>query len=110
VLAQAQAELMDWNGTGMSVMEMSHRGKAFISIAEKAEDDLRALLDIPSNFKVFWAGGGASLQFSAIPYNVCNADDTANFVTTGTWSESILKEAGKFMQTNEVANNKANKY
>ena len=52
---------MDWNGTGMSVMEMSHRGKAFISIAEQAEADLRALLDIPSNFKVFWAGGGASL-------------------------------------------------
>jgi phosphoserine aminotransferase len=101
---------MDWNGTGMSVMELSHRGKSFVSIAEKAEADLRALLDIPANFKVYFCGGGACLQFTAIPFNLCAAEDSANYVTSGTWSEGALGEGKKYVKAHEVANNKGNKY
>jgi phosphoserine aminotransferase len=70
VLAQAAAEMMDYNGTGMSVMEMSHRGKAFVNIAEKCRSDIKTLLAVPDNFTIFMFQGGASMQFSAICYNL----------------------------------------
>ena len=88
VLRQAQADLVDYQGTGLSVMEMSHRSKAFTTIAEKARSDLKNLLSIPDNYQVFMFQGGASLQFSAIAYNLLSDGEqqTANYLTTGTWS------------------------
>ena len=103
---------MDWNGTGMSVMEMSHRGKHFVSIAEKAKDDLRKLLSIPENYTIFFFQGGASLQFSAIAYNLLGEGEgaKANYLTTGTWSQGAIAEAKKYGSATEVANNKESKY
>ena len=94
-MEQAAAEMLDWQGTGVGVMEMSHRGKAFTSIAEQAKADLRTLLDIPDDFTIFFASGGASLQFSAIPLNLFGEDAgaSANYLVTGSWSKAAFKEA-----------------
>lgn len=111
VLKQAQDELLDWHGTGLSVMEMSHRGKAFVEIAETARDNLRKLLEVPDTHQIFFFQGGASLQFSALVYNLKHDDKGANYLTTGSWSEAAIKEAKKVgMQCNEVATNIPNKY
>lgn len=110
VLEQAQADLVDWNGCGMSVMEMSHRGKEFLSIIRKAEADLRALLDIPDTHAVLFLQGGASAQFSALPLNLCAPDDAADFVVTGSWGDKAFKEAGKFCKANLAATGKPGKY
>ena len=112
VLQKAQEELLDWNGTGVSVMEMSHRGKSFVSIAEKAKADLTTLLKIPDNFTIFFFQGGASLQFSAIPLNLFGDTEGpgANYLTTGTWSQGAIGEAKKYGNITEVANNKEAKY
>lgn len=93
VLLKAQAELLDWRGTGMSVMEMSHRGKEFMSIAEELKSDLIELLDIPSNYKVLFLQGGATGQFAAIPQNILRGNNKACYVNTGAWSAKALKEA-----------------
>ena len=77
VLERAQAEMLDWNGSGMSVMEMSHRGKEYMSIAEKAEADLRKLMAIPANYKVLFLQGGASSQFAMVPVNLLNGKKAA---------------------------------
>lgn len=95
VLLRAQEELLDWQGSGMSVMEVSHRSKEYIAVAEKAEAKLRSLMDIPDNYKVLFLQGGASLQFSAIPLNLLNGG-RADYLTTGTWSEKALKEAKRY--------------
>ena len=96
----------------MSVMEMSHRGKHFVSIAEKAKDDLRKLLSIPDNYTIFFFQGGASLQFSAIAFNLIGEgeDAKANYLTTGTWSQGAINEVKKYGAATEVANNKESKY
>src|SRR6476659_8287122 len=83
VLEQARDEMLDWHGSGMSVMEMSHRGKQFISIAEQAEADLRELLAIPANYKVLFLQGGATAQFAAIPMNLATAESTVDYINTG---------------------------
>lgn len=102
---------MDWHGTGLSVMEMSHRGKYFVEIAETTKRDLRKLLSIPDDFTIFMFQGGASQQFSAIPQNLtADSEASANYLTTGTWSETAIDEANKFLKTTEVANNKSSKY
>lgn len=93
VLQQASAELLDWHGSGMSVMEMSHRGKEFMGIAAAAESDLRDLLAIPSNYKVLFLQGGASLQFSMIPLNLLCGKTSADYVNTGEWSKKAIAEA-----------------
>ncbi|HKQ29195.1 MAG TPA: 3-phosphoserine/phosphohydroxythreonine transaminase [Burkholderiales bacterium] len=93
VLARAGDEITDWHGTGMSVMEMSHRGKEFISIAEEAEADLRALLAIAANYKVLFLQGGATLQFAQVPMNLLHGKGKADYVLTGEWSKKALKEA-----------------
>ena len=103
VLAQASHEMLDWNGSGMSVMEMSHRGKEYMSIAAEAEADLRDLMAIPDNYKVLFLQGGASSQFSAIPMNLLRGKDTADYVNTGAWSKKAITEAGKYCDVNEVA-------
>ncbi len=110
VLQQAQADLLDWHGHGCSVMEMSHRGKDFVSIAEQAEQDLRDLLNIPSNYKVLFLQGGATLQFAQIPMNLLRGKASADYVCTGVWSEKAIEEARKFGGVNVVATDVANKF
>ena len=93
VLQQAQAEMLEWRDSGMSVMEMSHRGKYFSMIAEELEADLRELLTIPANYKVLFLQGGASAQFSLIPQNILNGKAKACYVNTGAWSEKAIQDA-----------------
>ena len=92
VLERAQTELADWHGRGLSIMEMSHRSDDFVGVAEKAEADSRTLLDIPSDYKVLFLQGGASLQFSAIPLNLLGAGQTADYIDTGIWSQKAIEE------------------
>lgn len=105
VLEQARAELLDWNGTGMSVMEMSHRGKEFMGIHAQAEAALRELMAIPKNYKVLFLQGGATLQFSMIPLNLLRGKLSADYVNTGIWSMKAINEAKKFCHVNVVADN-----
>ena len=93
VLARAGDEMLDWRGSGMGVMEMSHRGKEFIGIHAEAEKDLRELLAIPSNYKVLFLQGGATLQFAQIPMNLLHGKGKADYVVTGEWSKKAVKEA-----------------
>jgi phosphoserine aminotransferase len=94
---------MDWHGSGMSVMEMSHRGKEFMGIAAEAEADLRALMNIPSNYKVLFLQGGASSQFAMVPMNLLRGKSSADYLNTGEWSKKAIKEARKFGSVNVVA-------
>ncbi|HRJ53732.1 MAG TPA: 3-phosphoserine/phosphohydroxythreonine transaminase [Candidatus Thiothrix moscowensis] len=110
VLEQAQAEMLDWNGSGMSVMEMSHRGKEYMSIAAQAEADLREIMGIPSNYKVLFLQGGASSQFAMIPMNLLRGKTTADYVDTGDWSVKAIKEAKKYGNVNVVASSKEGNY
>jgi len=103
VLLQAQAELPDWHGSGMSVMEMSHRGKEYMGIHAQAEADLRELMGIPKNYMVLFLQGGAHQQFSMIPLNLLRGKLSADYVNTGEWSKKAMKEAQKFCLVNEVA-------
>lgn len=103
VLKQAAEEMLDWQGSGMSVMEMSHRGKAFVSIAEQAEADLRELLAVPSNYRVLFLQGGATAQFAAVPLNLLGNAESVDYVNTGSWSKKAIAEAGKYARVNVVA-------
>lgn len=103
VLVQAREELLDWRGTGMSVMEMSHRGKDFMAIAAQAEADLRDLMSIPKNYKVLFLQGGATLQFAMVPLNLLGGKSSADYVNTGIWSKKAIDEASKFCHVNEIA-------
>ena len=103
VLREVRDELLDWGGSGMSVMEMSHRGKEFVSIAEAAEADLRELLNVPEDYKVLFLQGGASGQFSAIPLNLLGESASADYVVTGSWGKKAVKEGGKYVQARVVA-------
>jgi len=96
VLARAGDEMTDWRGTGMSVMEMSHRGKEFMGIAAEAEKDLRELLAIPANYKVLFLQGGATLQFAQVPMNLLRGKGKADYVVTGEWSKKAVKEAKQY--------------
>lgn len=110
VLQQAQAELVDYQGKGLSVMEMSHRSADYVAIAEQAEQDLRDLLNVPSNYKVLFLQGGASQQFAMIPMNLLRGKTSADYVNTGMWSDKAIKEAKKFCQVNVVASDEANNF
>ncbi len=103
VLEQARDEMLDWRGSGMSVMEMSHRGKEFIAIAEKAEADLRELLAVPDGYKVLFLQGGASAQFAMIPMNLLRGRKKADYVHTGEWAKKAIGEARKFCLVNVAA-------
>jgi len=103
VLEQARDEILDWHGTGMSVMEMSHRGKEFIGIAEQAEADLRELLGVPADYKVLFMQGGATLQFAAVPLNLSAAGQTVDYVNTGSWSKKAIGEAKRYAKVNIAA-------
>jgi len=107
VLEQAQAELTDWRGCGMSVMEMSHRGKEFMSIASQAEADLRELLAIPENYRVLFLQGGATSQFAMVPFNLLRGKQQADYIHTGAWSKKAIAEAGRFCEVNVAASSEA---
>ena len=110
VLQQAQAEMTDWKGSGMSVMEVSHRSKAFIAVAQEAEADLRELLAIPANYKVLFLQGGATGMFSAIPMNLATPDSTVDYVNTGAWSKKAIGEAKRYAKVNVTADEAATNY
>ena len=103
VLEQARDELVNWRGCGMSVMEMSHRGKEYMSIQAEAEADLRELLAIPANYKVLFLQGGASSQFAMVPMNLLRGKASADYLNTGEWSKKAIKEAKKYGAVNVVA-------
>ena len=103
VLQQAAAEMLDWHGSGQSVMEMSHRGKEYMSIHAQAEADLRELMQIPSGYKVLFLQGGATLQFAQIPMNLMRGKPSADYVNTGEWSKKAIKEAKLFGKVNIAA-------
>jgi phosphoserine aminotransferase len=110
VLEQARDELPDWRGSGMSVMEVSHRSKAFVAVAEQAEADLRELLDVPAGYKVLFLQGGATGQFSAVPLNLSAAGAVADYLNTGQWSQKAVAEARRYVSVNVVADEKASNY
>ena len=103
VLKQAQEDLLDFQGHGLSVMEMSHRSKEIVTIAEQAEQDLRDLMGIPDTYKVLFLQGGASSQFSMIPMNLLRGKASADYINTGQWSKKAIKEAQRFCKVNVVA-------
>lgn len=103
VLKRAADEMMDWHGSGMSVMEMSHRGKEFISIANQAEADIRSLMAIPDNYKVLFLQGGAMMENAAVPLNLLGSKTGADYINTGEWSKKSLKEAQKYCLVNVAA-------
>lgn len=102
VLERAQQELSNWHGRGLSIMEMSHRSSDYVAVAQKAEADLRKLMNIPDHYKVLFLQGGASLQFSAIPLNLLGKNARADYVHTGIWSEKALKEAQRYGDINVI--------
>ena len=110
VLEQLRDEMLDWHGHGMSVMEMSHRGKAFVGIAQQAEADLRELLSVPANYKVLFLQGGATAQFAAIPLNLTTPDAVVDYVNTGAWSKKAIAEARKYCKVNVVADAASSNY
>lgn len=110
VLEKAQQEFLDWNGSGMNVMEMSHRGKEFMSIAQQAEADLRDVMQIPDNYKVLFLQGGASSQFAAIPMNLLRGKTTADYFNTGQWSKKAISEAKRYCDVNVVASSEAENF
>jgi phosphoserine aminotransferase len=110
VLERAQRELLEWKGGGMSVMEVSHRGKAFIECAAAAEAALRELLDVPADYRVLFLQGGATLQFAAVALNLAGPDDCADYVVTGSWGKKAVEEAQRFLTVNIAADGKATNY
>ncbi len=110
VLERARDEMLDWNGSGMSVMEMSHRGKEYVAIAEKAEADLRELMAIPANYKVLFLQGGASLQFAMIPLNLMAGKGKADYINTGAWSKKAIGEGKLYGKVNVAATSAATNF
>ncbi len=110
VLKQAQEEMLDWQGSCMSVMEMSHRGKEFVSIAEQAEADLRELMAIPDNYKVLFLQGGASSQFAMVPMNLLRGKDGADYINTGSWSKKAIAEGKRYCNLNIAATTEQSKF
>lgn len=110
VLQQASEEMLDWHGSGASIMEMSHRGKEFLAVAEQAEADLRELLQIPNNYKVLFLQGGAALQFAMVPVNLLRGKKTADYINTGAWSKKAIAEAKLYCQVNVAATGEASNF
>lgn len=110
VLERARDEMLDWNGSGMSVMEMSHRGKEYMSIAAQAEADLRELMAIPDNYKVLFLQGGASSQFAMVPMNLLRGKSKADYIYTGAWSKKAIAEAKRYCDVNVAATTEASNF
>ncbi|MCR5685470.1 MAG: 3-phosphoserine/phosphohydroxythreonine transaminase [Lachnospiraceae bacterium] len=109
VLEEIQAELLDYKGSGMSVMEMSHRSKVYSQIIEEAEADIRDLMKIPDNYKVLFIQGGATLQFAMIPMNLCK-NGVFDYIVTGAWSKKAASEAKKYGKVNVIASSEDRNY
>ena len=103
VLERARDDIPDWQGSGMSVMEVSHRGKAFDAVASKAESDVRDLLDIPDDYEVLFLQGGATMQFAMVPMNLAPAGGSADYLVTGSWSKKAASFAGSLVDVNIAA-------
>lgn len=110
VLEKAQAEMLDWQGSGMSIMEMSHRGKEYMSVAEKAEADLRSLMNISDDYEVLFLQGGASSQFAMVPMNLLRGKTKADYINTGAWSKKAISEAKLFCDVNVAASSEEKKF
>ena len=110
VLRQAADEMLDWHGSGMSVMEMSHRGKEFVAIHAEAESLLRELLGVPANYKVLFMQGGAMAENAIVPMNMLRGRSSADYINTGEWSKKSIKEAGKFAKVNVAASSEATNF
>ena len=110
VLAQMQAELLEYGGAKASVMEISHRGVDFMALAQKSEQDLRDLMDIPEHYKVLFLQGGASAQFSMVPINLLRGKATANYAHTGHWSKKAIAEAQRYCEVNVCTDSSSNRY
>lgn len=110
VLEQAQADFIDWQGKGLSVMEMSHRGKEFMSIAAEAEADLRAIMGIPDHYKILFLQGGASMQFAMVPLNLMQNKGKADYLLTGHWSKKAVSEGKRYGAINIVTDSSDNKF
>lgn len=100
VLLQAQAEMLDWHGTGMSIMELGHRGAQFKIVADEAEADLRELMNIPKNYHVLFLAGGATVQFGMVPMNLFGVNNNADYLDTGIWSKKAIDEANRYGTVN----------
>lgn len=110
VLIQAQSELPDWHGSGASIMEMSHRGKEFVSVAAEAEQDVRDLLGVPANYKVLFLQGGASTQFATIPMNILRGKSKADYILTGAWGKKAVSDAKKYCAVNVAASSEGDNF
>ena len=110
VLQRAQAELTDWHGAGASIMEMSHRGKEFVSVHAEAERDVRELLGVPDSYKVLFLQGGATGQFAAIPLNLLRGKSKADYILTGSWGKKAIAEAKKYCEVNLAASSESEKF
>ena len=110
VLERAQAELRDWQGRGMSVMEVSHRGPDFMALADSTEANLRKLLGVPENYRVLFLSGGATLQFASVPLNLAPPTSGADYVVTGNWGRKAVSEATRYLNVNVAADSEATGY
>lgn len=110
VLKKAAEEMLDWQGAGLSIMEMSHRSAEIVSVAEKAESDFRELLNISDEYAVLFVQGGASTQFSAVPLNLLGDNKSADYVNTGQWSKKAIKEAKRYCDVNVVASSEESNF
>ena len=110
VLEKAQSEMLDWNGTGMSTMEMSHRGKEYMSVANKTMADLREVMAIPDTHEILFLQGGASSQFAMIPMNLLRGKKTADYINTGAWSKKAIAEAKRYCDVNIAATTEEGKF
>ncbi len=110
VLQRAQAELTDWRGAGASIMEMSHRGKEFVSVHAEAERDVRDLLGVPDTYKVLFLQGGATGQFAAVPMNLLRGKSKADYILTGSWGKKAIGEAKKYCEVNVAASSESEKF
>ena len=110
VLKQAQKEFLDWHGAGASIMEVSHRGKEFVSVAADAVQDVRDLLGVPHNYKVLFLQGGASTQFATIPMNLLRGKTTADYILTGAWGKKAISDAKKYCTVNLAASSEGDKF
>ena len=108
VLRQVAADMLDWSGSGMSVMEMSHRGEHYMRIHAQAQGDLRELMGIPDHYRVLFLQGGATLQFTIIPMNLMGLSGSADYITTGEWSRKAIREARRYGKAHEAASDEAN--
>ena len=110
VIEWAREEMLDWHGSGMSVMEMSHRSKEYLSIAQCAEADLRELLHIPADYRVLFLQGGASSQFAMVPMNLLRGSKGADYINTGAWSQKAITEAQRYTKVNIAATTEASRF